>query len=582
MGFIISSRSVKVFLFISLAFALTSCKDNKAQATTNAFVSQPADTIFIGGPILTIKPVGTVEALAVRNGLIVAVGNEASAMALKGPATKVINLNGKTLMPGFVEPHLHLDGMAMNLKWVNCGSEQPGGLSIADVKKALAKALPSVPANGWLIGNDVDPSRTTPLFASLSVDDLDEISTTVPIFVLNASGHIAYVNHKAYQLAGISEDTPNPQEGTFSRDANGHLNGQLLQSPAFLPFVKLFPKPDLQTIQADYQTVLAQISQKGVTTAGDLNTGLAYGLPLGLNILQSVAPTSPVRIRSFLSSVVLRENNQSAPVAPFSGDDKLKVIGIKFTLDGSVQGFTAALKEPYLNSTQTGELVFQNSQLLADMQPFFDQGWAIAVHCNGDKAIDQALDTYQALLANTKDPAARRLRLEHFTVANASQVKRVKELGLTVSMTIPHVYFWGQVLEQSVLGAERAERIDPAGSLKAQGTRISFNSDSTFTTENPLRNISTAVMRIPQLNPPDILGPDQRITIDDALQAMTLDAAYQLFIDDKVGSLEVGKYADVIVLAENPRTVDPSQLASIKITDVYLAGVRQGSTQLSE
>jgi len=548
----------------------------------------PADTIFLGGPILTINPVGEAEALAVRDGIIVAVGDLASVLPFKGPSTDVVDLAGKTVMPGFVEPHLHINLTASNLSDVQCGSEEPGGLSVQDVKTALTNALPSVPPGGWLVGNGFDPSRTTPLFGTLTLDDLNSISMTVPIFVLNASGHIAYVNSKAYEIAGVTDSTPNPPGGTYVKDANGHLNGQLDEPPAYGAFISHFPRPSLESTVASWQKTLVDISRTGVTTVGDLNTGLSLGMDTEIGLLRQLAPTSPVRIRSYLSYLALPAD-LSTPVQPFEGDDKLKFVGVKFTTDGSTQGFTAALNQPYLcrdvppsqcDPTGTGKLDFPDTtQLRGLARHFFDAGWQIASHANGDRAIDQVLDVYDSLLAGTiaqgGDPALRRLRIEHFTVTEEAQIDRAKQLGLTVSMTDGHVFFWGQPFDLNILGPQRAQRIDPAVSVKARGIRYSFHSDSTVTSVNPLRYMQTAVTRTPQLNPPFILGPSQRITIDDALRANTLDAAYQLFIDDKVGSLEVGKYADLVVLDRNPRTTDPFGLTRISVVDVYLAGRSQ-------
>ena len=548
----------------------------------------PADTIFVGGPILTINPAGEAEALAVRDGIIVAVGDRESVLPFRGPETKVVDLAGQTLMPGFVEPHLHINLTASNLSEVQCGSEAPGGLSVQDVKNALVAALPSVPPGGWLLGNGFDPARTTPLFATLTLDELNAISTTVPIFVLNASGHIAYVNSKAYEIAGVTDSTPDPPGGTYAKDASGHLNGQIEEPPAYAAFAKHFPVPPFNALVASWAKTLAGFSRKGVTTVGDLNTGLSLGTNTEIQILRLLAPASPVRVRSYLAFLTL-PSDLSTPVQPFEGDDKLRFIGVKFTIDGSTQGFTAALKQPYLCNevppTQcdpdgTGKLDFPDTtQLKGFVQHFVDAGWQIASHANGDRAIDQVLDVYASALAGTiaqgQDPAARRLRIEHFTVTEDAQIDRVKQLGVTVSMTNGHVFFWGQPFDANILGPARAQRIDPAVSLKARGVRFAYHSDSTITSVDPLRYIQIAVTRAPQLQPPLILGPDQRITIDDALRATTLDAAYQLFIDDKVGSLEVGKYADLVVLDRNPRTTDPFELTGISIVDVYLAGQRQ-------
>ena len=534
----------------------------------------PADTLFVNGPILTIHPRGEASALAVRGGRILAVGSEKVVRGFQGTNTEVVDLKGSTLMPGFVEPHVHIDLTAVNLTMVQVGSEKPGGMSVVEVKEALAEALPKIPAGGWLLANSFDPSRTTPLFAQLTADDLDAISKEVPIFVLNASGHIAYLNHKAIELSGITDKTPDPPSGRYGRDAQGRLTGQLFEPSSFVPFFAKMPPPKPTDLRAAFLKTLQGFSARGVTTAGDLNTGLALGVETEIAILRSLAAESPVRVRCYLAYLALL--GKMPPVRPLEGDDKVRFLGIKVTADGSTQGYTAALGVPYLGSTNNGALDWPATQeLIGKLRPYYDAGWQIATHANGDRAIDQTLEVYGNLLANTPDKASRRLRIEHFTVTTPAQLERVRDLGVSVSMTIGHVYFWGSVFQRAVLGADRAARIDPAGDLKRLGVRFSFHSDSTVTSVDPLRYLMNAVTRVPQQNGGKVLGPRQRISIDDALQAMTLDAAYQMFMEDRVGSLEVGKYADLVVLDRNPRRVNPAELDSLKIQRVYLGGVRQ-------
>ena len=534
----------------------------------------PADTLFVNGPVLTIQPRGEASALAVRGGRIIAVGSEKAVRGFQGTNTEVVDLKGATLMPGFVEPHVHIDLTSINEAMVQVGSEKPGGLSVAEVKEALADALPKVPAGGWLMANSFDPARTTPLFSQLTTDDLDAISKEIPIFVLNASGHIAYVNHKAIELAGITDKTPDPPSGRFGRDDRGRLTGQLFEPSSFVPFYAKMPMPKAAELRAAFRKTLQGFSARGVTTAGDLNTGLALGIETEIAILRSLAAESPVRIRCYLAYLALL--GKTPPVRPFEGDDKVRFLGIKVTADGSTQGYTAALGTPYLGSTQDGALDWPATQeLIGKLRPYFDAGWQIATHANGDRAIDQTLEVYGNLLANTPDKASRRLRIEHFTVTRPEQIGRVRDLGATVSMTVGHVYFWGSVFQRAILGADRAARIDPAGDLMRSGVRFSFHSDSTVTSVDPLRYLMNAVTRVPQQNDGKVLGPRQRIPIDDALQAMTLDAAYQMFLEDRVGSLEVGKYADLVVLDRNPRRVNPADLGSLKIQRVYLGGIRQ-------
>ena len=534
----------------------------------------PADTVFINGPVLTIRPRGEASALAVRGGRIVAVGDAKAVRRLQGTNTEVVDLKGAALMPGFVEPHVHINLTALNLGMVQVGSENPGGMPVAEVKEVLAAAVPKIPAGGWLVANSFDPSRTTPLFAELDAEQLDAISKEVPILVLNASGHIAYVNHKAIELAGITDKTPDPPSGRFGRDAQGRLTGQLFEPSSFVPFLSKIPPPKPAEVRAAFQQTLRNFTARGVTTAGDLNTGLALGIDAEIALLKSLAAESPVRIRSYLAYLALL--GKMPPVRPFEGDDKLQFIGIKVTADGSTQGYTAAVGVPYLGTTNRGSLDWPATQeLVGKIRPYYDAGWQIATHANGDRAIDQTLEMYASLLANTPDKASRRLRLEHFTVTTPTQLERVRDLGANVSMTIGHVYFWGSVFQRAVLGADRAARIDPAADLKRLGVRFSFHSDSTVTSVDPLRYLMNAVTRVPQQNDGKVLGPRQRISVDDALQAMTLDAAYQVFLDDRVGSLEVGKYADLIVLDRNPRRVNPAELGSLRIQRVYLGGVRQ-------
>jgi len=532
--------------------------------------------VFVGGPVLTVNPPGQAEALAVRDGKILAVGDRKSVLATAGPNTTVIDLQGHTVMPGFVEPHLHVNTTALGLASLNLLSEQPDK-PLSQVLSELRTALPQVPVGGWLVATGFDPSRTMPRFATLDVQALDLISTTVPIFVLNASGHIAYVNTKAFQLAGVSNATPNPPNGEYVKDANGNLTGQLNEPTAYAAFESKFPPSTDAANLAGFRQALQIFSQAGVTSIGDLNTGIAFGLSKEIDYLTILSQEkgTPVRVFCYLAALAIVPN-QTLPVQPGQGNDMLRFIGVKFTLDGSTQGFTAALNQPYLNTNQNGTLDYpSNAQLLQDALPLARAGWQLSMHCNGDRALDQALDVYRQVQVAVPASRNHRMRIEHLTVQQESQLDQLRELNLTASLTIGHVFYWGQVFFQDILGPERANRIDPCASLKTRGIRFSLNSDATTTTVEPLRYIENAVTRVPQLNPPQILGPEQRIGVDDAIRAVTLDAAYQLFMDDKIGSLEPGKLADLVILSGNPRTVDPSQLRSIKVLETYLSGQRR-------
>ena len=548
-----------------------------------AFAKGSADTIFYGGPIVTVNAKNEeVQALAVQNGKIVAVGaKDTITKEWQASGTKVIDLQGQTLMPGFVEPHVHImvtsvfEGLGLNLSNFTLPYDTKQSL-IAKMKVHLK----SIPAGGWLFGFGVDPSRTTPFMAELTADDLDQVSKDVPIFIVNQSGHIGYVNHKAIELAGITEKTPNPNGGgIYVKDAKGKLTGKLVEPPSYLPFMSKMPNPTDAQLFGAIQGTMRKMASTGVTTASEMSVGGNFGVDKEVAIYKAIFAKnqSPIRVRGYLFSETLPTGYNT--IKPNDGDDQLRFIGIKYITDGSTQGLTAALKEPYSypkNSKWSGALNFKDADIYASMKSYFDQGWQISSHSNGDKAIDQALNSYSKLLAGNPKPQDRRLRIEHFTVNNESQVKKAVQLGVIPSFTIGHVDYWGAAFNDHIIGAERAKRIDPAGDFKRAGAKFTLHSDSPVSNVGPLNYISEEVTRLWQLPPQKVLGPDQAVSVDDAIRAVTIDAAYQVFADNIVGSLEVGKQADLVVLEKNPRKTPPAEIRNIKVKETWIDGKKIG------
>jgi predicted amidohydrolase YtcJ len=628
-------------LFGTLCTVFPCAAAGLAEDTPAPPVDIQAETIFHGGHIVTVDPKQPeVEALAIAQGKIIAVGDEKTVMQRRGAGTKIIDLEGKTLMPGFVEPHTHVIQTAFDI-----GTHLMTNLSsftvpmhpatIKQIQTKLKLALLGVPKGGWLLAWGVDPSRSTPFMASLDAKTLDAVSTKVPIFVLNQSGHIAYVNSKAMKAAGMGSETANPQGGRYGRNPENcipgpskpcPLTGVLYESPAYRKVQKQFYTPSLKKALAEKMpTALAetygQFAEAGVTTATDLGIGTVTGsIDLELGWLKAMAKDqkTPLRIRAYLDWNLLLKDQQDkgeVPAAAKCDDDKeckelmlmLRVIGIKFYADGSTQGLTAALKTPYDYQTKTngdnrGELNYLDDtdktgeqRLFEEARPYLDQGWQLAIHSNGDRSTEQVLNVYEQLKKEARDaqhdPATLRCRIEHLTVTEEDQLKRIQELGLTPSMTMGHPYFWGYAFgatqgesgPKPILGSPRAERMDPAASLLKLGIRFSFNSDSPISPVAPLRYISTAVTRRWQDRPmPNgemqlgkVLGEEQQIPVDAAIRAVTLDAAYQLFLDKYVGSLEVGKLADLVILDKNPRTTPPEGIMNISVCSTYLSGVKK-------
>lgn len=538
-----------------------------------------ADTIFYGGPIVTVnEKQPEVSAVAVRDGEIIAVGDEGLVVKdHKGDETRMVDLKGSTLMPGFVEPHVHIsltaitEHVALNLSNFSLPYD-----TVDSILAKLRAEKARLPEGSWIIGFGVDPSRTNPPMAALNADLLDKVSTTNPIFIVNQSGHIAYVNHKALELAGITDSSPNPGNGgVYVRDSRGRLTGELIEPPAYGAFAKKMAPPSQEQIVEAYMKTVRGLASTGITTSSEIAMGAVLPHDKEHTMVEELShqPNFPLRIRGYLWGVALPEGYSD--LEPGEGDDTFRMIGVKYIADGSTQGLTAALNEPYdypKGTTSRGALDWEDEKLFAVTKPYFDQGWQLSLHANGDRAIGQALNVYSRLLEGEADPSSRRLRIEHFTVATDEEIDLATKLGVAPSMTIGHVGFWGEVFHNHVLGPKRADRIDPAESLARRGVRFSFHSDSPVSPYGPLRYIATGASRLWQKPPRKVLGPQQRISVDQAIKAVTLDAAYAMFLDDKVGSLEPGKWADFVVLDKNPRATDAEKIGRINVLETWVGG----------
>jgi predicted amidohydrolase YtcJ len=526
---------------------------------------EPADVIILGGPIVTVDElVPNAEAIAIRQGRISAVGTRDEVMAQRGPTTQILDLQGRTLLPGFVEPHMHTS-MAIILTWLDVG---PFTTKTVDEALAKIKAAAAATKDGaWVQAKSFDPSLMLgpPLTAAL----LDAVSPDRPVVVIESNGHIAYVNSLAFKAAGITKDTPNPPQGRFVRDASGALTGRLEEFPAFLPILAKIPQLTSREIVDNTHKVLATAAAAGCTALHDCGFGMLHG-DADLALLQQVMSASPpVRLSGALVSTHM-DDWIKAGIKPGAGDDRFRLTGIKAWSDGSNQARTGYQREPYLNSTTRGVLNYTPDQIRETLQRAHDLGWQLCVHANGDAAIDTTIAAYEAVLA--KSPRNdHRHRIEHCSILHPEQIAKIKKLGLAPTFLIGHVYYWGRAFRDNILGPERTALLDPCASALKAGLRISLHSDYDVTPIEPLRFMQTAVTRVMR-DGGEVLSPDERITQQQAIRAVTLDAAWQCRQDHMIGSLTVGKYADLVMLEDNPATVDPSRIASIKVNETWLEG----------
>jgi predicted amidohydrolase YtcJ len=267
--------------------------------------------------------------------------------------------------------------------------------------------------------------------------------------------------------------------------------------------------------------------------------------------------------------------------SPGDGDDVVRHVGIKIWVDGSPWIGNIDLSFPYLDTDATrvigvapgscGHANYTREQLREIVGAYFPLGWPMACHVQGDNGVDTILDVYEEVL--TAHPREdHRLRLEHVGAITDEQLARAHRLGVTCSIFVDQIHYWGDVIVDGLFGPDRGDRWMPCGSAVATGMRISLHNDPPVTPEEPLRNISVAATRTAPSG--RVLAPEQRLTVEQAIRAQTIDAAWQLFADDVIGSLEVGKYGDMVVLSADPRTVPPEQIAELEVRATYLAGRR--------
>ena len=535
-----------------------------------------ADAIFYGGDIVTMnQSQPTAEAVAIQDGKIIKVGSLAKLKAAQGKDTKLINLNGQTLMPGLVEPHVHIIGTAFSEEiFLNLSNFAMPHDTLDSLVTKLTAYSKNFKDGEWVNAFGVDPSRTDPFMSELTADVLDKVSTTKPIFVMNQSMHIAYVNHKALEMAGLTDSTPDPKGGRLVKDSKGRLTGVIYEVPAFELFLSKMPVPTQEVVEKAVAKVGQRLVSKGVTTSAEITVGGYLGVDKEYALFNTMTRNGklPVRVRGYMYSSVYPTSNTS--YKPGQGDDTFKLIGVKIVADGSNQGLTGAMTKPYdypAGTSNTGNLNFTEQELYDLAKPRFDEGWQISVHSNGDKSIEQTLNVFSKLVKKPSDAKAR-LRIEHFSVPTEAQINKAAKLGVVPGFTIGHTDYWGEAFHDHLLGPERANRIDPSASLIKNGMHFAYHSDSPVSPIHPLKYASEGASRLWQVAPQKVLNAKEKVSINDALKAVTIDAAYQLKMDDKVGSIEAGKYADFAIVNKNPMKTDAYKIRDIEVNETWVNG----------
>jgi predicted amidohydrolase YtcJ len=505
---------------------------------------------LIGGNVLTMNPSQPrAEAVAVQGNRIVKVGANEEISQLVGKETKVIRLNGRIVVPGFIDTHIHVADFAKLLTWVDLNDVK----SIKELQNCLKERVQKTPRGRWIIGRGWNQARLRekrlPTFL-----DLDSASPENPVILYHKTALMCVVNSKALELAGVTKRTRAPSGGAIDIDAEtGEVTGVLRDTATDLVW-KVIPEPSEDELLEAVGMAFEKIVDAGVTS---VHWVVLSGIEL--SVIQRLLAQKQLPISVYLIVPAnLMDSVLNTEMLRFSGD-KLKVGGVIIFADGYLAARTAALRQPYSDEASvSGELLCGQEEMNEVATKTLKADLQLVIHAVGDKAVDAALTTIGQV------PKEARCRLEQAAVLNEGLIQRVKTANVIVSVQ-PRVVasefsVWSATEH---LGTERARWLFPLKTLIKEGVKVVGGSDCPMEPLNPLLGIQAAVTRQ--------FFPEEQITVDDALRMYTVDAAYSSSEENIKGSVERGKLADLIVLSHDPEEVPPNEIENITV-EMTIAG----------
>ena len=532
-----------------------------------------ADKVLLNGKIITIDPKDTIaEAVAVKDGRILKVGSTAGIKRLVGSMTRVIDLEGRTVLPGFVDSHEHCIARGLQVDYVNCAS--PPMRSIDDIVKALKAKAVEKREGAWVLGSGWDESKLEERRFPTRYE-LDKASTGNPIYIGRAGGHNAVVNSIALKIAGIDRDTPQPQGGRIEKDKSGEPTGRLDELAAMSLVRSKIPSPSheeaVEIMVKHWPVVEEELLSWGLTTIDEAHIkapeALAYQellrqgklhLRAGL-MLDGMAPYG-----GYATSDLSRQGLRTG----FSWGDRLRVIGVKLGVDGAMGSHTAAFHKPYENEPENRGIVRVTQEELTDeVVRCHLAGLRVCIHAIGDRAVDMALDAVEEALKR-KPWEDHRHRIEHAGYLEKTQLDRMKRLGVLPSESIGFCYPIGDS-HLWALGEHRMHGYYPMRTLREYGIVAGGNSDG-FGSNWAITGIYGCVTR--RTLEEQVLAEEQAISVIDAIRVYTINGAILEGTEKEKGSLETGKLADMVVLDRDILTIDPRDIINTKALMTIIGG----------
>ena len=544
-------------------------------ASPGQAAAAPADRIIRGGPIVTVNPAQpTAEAVAIADGRIVAVGSETEVARLAGPATEMVDLAGRTLVPGFVDGHSHFCSLIDVQTQALCASPPAGPCrSVADVVAELqqVRRRRQLGPGKFVLGYGYDPELLAEKRPPTK-RELDAAFPDNPVILVHVSGHGAMLNSRALAAYGITSATPTPVGGVIGREPGSNEPDGLLFETAFLPIFAKVPGPDgdeaIRLLEAGQELYLGA----GITTAQEGAT-----MKHQVDLLRTLAGRKRLKLDVVMLPFIAEIDAVFAGRPPRNEPeytDRLRIGGVKVVMDGSPQGRTAAFTTPYLTDGPAGqkgwrgELSFPQPVLNDWVKKVYDGGATLFVHCNGDAAIDALLEAHRFAAAGAPETPRGTVGV-HSQFIRRDQLEKFRAWHITPSFFTIHCFYFGDT-HVTNRGRAQADLISPMRSARALGLRPANHTDFNVCPIDQLFTIHTAVNRVSRSAA--VIGADERITPLEALEAVTIDGARLYGEERSKGSIEVGKLADLVVLSANPLTVPADTIRTIRVEETIKDG----------
>ena len=509
------------------------------------------------------------EALAIVGGKVLAIGRTADLMPLAGPRTRVIDLQGRTAIPGFNDAHAH--PITLGLHGTRVDVSPRAVRSIRDIQEKIRAAAAARPPGTWILAAGYDDAHLAE-GRHPTRDDLDEAAPNHPVFVTRTDLHMGVANSRALEAAGIREDEPDPPGGSFQREG-GRLTGLIVDNAMQRVFAHV-PPPTVDHLVEAIAWAAREFNRWGVTSATDAGVGLISGAD-DLLAYQVARERGRLTVR-FTLCLLADEALGGKPTAPAAleagfatgfGDEHLRLGPVKFFADGSASGRSAAFSRPYLDGTSYGILTHAFEEFTEQVRRYHRRGWQVAIHAIGDAAIEQVLDVYETVLREYPRENARH-RIEHCGYVQPAQLERLVRLGV---LPVPqpvfmHIFGDGYLRH---LDEERVRQAYPMRTFLERGLKPSASSDAPVCPVNPFLGIYAMLTR--KTPSGRVHGADQCVDIYQALVAYTSGSAYTTFDETRKGLLAPGFLADVAVLSKDVFNASPDELPATEV-DLTLCG----------